>query len=226
MARSFPAWRIAALPAPVRTHAISDTVHLRSSLAPCASSKQESYRSRQRGDTLVEVLMAIVVLSMVIVGAITVMSRGLKASQLAVEHTQVRLEINAQEQMLRYLRDGYISDTSSTAGQTWAGLFTGSPIYATTTASNYNDTTCTPTSGKNSFYLTQTGGVISVNQFNSSNKPATHAIPGQGMWIEVTRSTGVSPAYVDVMFRACWSGFGDSADQQAVTVIRLYDPAH
>jgi prepilin-type N-terminal cleavage/methylation domain-containing protein len=180
----------------------------------------------QRGDTLVEVLMAIVVLSMVIVGAITVMSRGLKASQLAVEHTQVRLQINAQQEMLRYLRDGYLSDPNSTAGQTWKGLFGGAPLYANTTATNYNDASCSVTAGKNGFYLTQTGGVVGVNAFNASNKPAAYALPGQGMWIEMTRSTGISPAYVDVVFRACWSGIGDSADQQAVTVIRLYDPAH
>lgn len=170
--------------------------------------------------------MAIVVLSMVIVGAITVMSRGLKASQLAVEHTQVRLQINAQQEMLRYLRDGYLSDPNSTAGQTWKGLFGGSPLYADTTATNYNDTSCSVTSGKNGFYLTQSGGVVSVNAFNISNKPATYALPGQGMWLEMTKSTGVSPAYVDVVVRACWSGIGDSADQQAVTAIRLYDPAH
>jgi Tfp pilus assembly protein PilV len=183
-------------------------------------------RRGERGDTLVEVLMAIVVLSMVIVGAITVMSRGLKASQLAVEHTQVRLQINAQQEMLRYLRDGYLSDPNSTAGQTWKGLFGGSPLYADTTATNYNDTSCSVTSGKNGFYLTQSGGVVSVNAFNISNKPATYALPGQGMWLEMTKSTGVSPAYVDVVVRACWAGIGDSADQQAVTAIRLYDPAH
>lgn len=203
--------------------------------SPRTASEQQAYASKnpryeakdkQRGDTLVEVLMAIVVLSMVIVGAITVMSHGLKASQLAVEHTQVRMQINAQQELLRYLRDGYLSDPNSAAGQTWKGLFGGSPLYADTTATNYNDTTCNVTSGKNAFYLTQSGGVVSVNAFNASNKPAAYALPGQGMWIEMTRSTGISPAYVDVVFRACWSGIGDSADQQAVTVIRLYDPAH
>lgn len=170
--------------------------------------------------------MAIVVLSMVIVGAITVMSRGLKASELAVEHTQVRLEINAQENMLQYLRDGYLNDPTSAAGQTWKGLFGGSPVYADTTASNYNDSSCAVTSGKTGFYLTQSAGVVSVNTFNPSIKPAAYAMPGQGLWIEVTRSSSISPAYVDVVFRACWSGIGDSADQQAVTVMRLYDPAH
>jgi len=181
----------------------------------------------QRGDTLVEVLMAIVVLSMVIVGAITVMSRGLKASQLAVEHTQVRMQINSQLEMLRYLRDSYESDHNSQAGQTWTGLFGGSPTYANTTTTNYNDTSCANvTTGKTGFYLTQTTGTVSVNQFNINNKPSSYAQPGQGMWIEMTRSSGISPAYVDIMVRACWSGIGDSADQQAVTVLRLYDPAH
>ena len=160
-------------------------------------------------------------------GAITVMSRGLKASELAVEHTQVRLEINSQLEMLRYLRNGYATDKDSQAGQTWTGLFAGAPTYANTTASNYNDTACgAVTAGKTGFYLTQTTGTVNVNQFNINNKPATRALPGQGLWIEMTRSSGISPAYVDIMVRACWSAIGDSADQQSVTVLRLYDPAH
>jgi prepilin-type N-terminal cleavage/methylation domain-containing protein len=180
----------------------------------------------QRGDTLVEVLMAIVVLSMVIVGAITIMSRGLKASQLAVEHTQVRFQINAQSEILRYLRDSYGNDPTSAAGQVWLSLFGGSPVYATATASNYSDTSCDVSAGKTGFYLTQSGGAVTVNQFDATVKPATYALPGQGLWIEMARSSGISPAYVDIMFRACWAGIGDSVDQQAVTVLRLYDPAH
>jgi prepilin-type N-terminal cleavage/methylation domain-containing protein len=182
--------------------------------------------AKQRGDTLVEVLMAIVVLSIVIVGAITVMSRGLKASELSVERTQVRFQINAQTELLKYLRDGYASDPSSAPGQRWLSLFSGTPTYANTTPTVYNDVVCGVTSGKIGFYLTQTAGVVSATQFDFANKPATHAIPGQGLWIEMTRSSGISPAYVDVVFRACWSAIGDSADQQAVTTLRLYDPAH
>jgi Tfp pilus assembly protein PilV len=183
-------------------------------------------RSIQRGDTLVEVLMSIVVLSMVIVGTITVMSRGLAASQAAVEHTQVRFQINSQLELLKYLRDGYISDSGSTAGQTWSALFTGSPLYASTQASNYNDTSCGVTSGKDAFYLTQTGGVVNANQYDAASAPETYALPGQGMWIEMTRSVGISPAYVDVLIRACWAGASGSTNQQAVTAMRLYDPAH
>ena len=184
-------------------------------------------RSRQYGDTLVEVLMAIVVLSIVIVGAITVMSRGLKAAQIALEHTQVRLEINSQIEMLRYLRDGYESDASGQAGTTWTSLFSGTPTYANATDIDYTEaTSCAVTTGKTGFYLTQTTGTVNVTQFNLNNKPATYAQPGKGLWVEMARSTGVSPAYVDVVVRACWTGIGDSADQRAVTAVRLYDPAH
>ncbi len=183
-------------------------------------------RNKQRGDTLVEVLMAIVVLSIVVVGAITMMSRGLKASQIAVEHTQVRMQINSQLEMMRYLRDAYISDPASTAAQRWTSLFGGTPTYASTTNSNYDDSVCNVTSGKTGFYLTQTGANVTVNQFNPATQPATYARPGQGLWMEVTRSSGISPAYVDSSVRACWSGIGDAADQQSVTAIRLYDPAH
>ena len=193
-------------------------------MARSTPSKLKTYL--QRGDTLVEVLMAIVVLSMVIVGAITLMTRGIKASQLAVEHTQVRMEINSQMEMLRYLRDAYVTDPASTAGQRWNSLFSGTPTYANTTASAYSDTVCEVSSNKTGFYLAQTGGTVVVNQFDAAQQPATHAVAGRGLWIEITRSSGISPAYVDILFKACWSGIGDSADQRSVTALRLYDPAH
>lgn len=170
--------------------------------------------------------MSIVVLSIVIVGAITLMSRGLKASQIAMEHTQVRMEINSQMEMLRYLRDSYISDPGSTAAQRWGALFTGSPLYSSAIASSYAETGCGVTSGKNGFYLTQVGSNVNINTFNPATQPATYAKPGQGLWIEMTRSSGISPAYVDIMVKACWSGIGDATDQRSVTALRLYDPAH
>lgn len=181
---------------------------------------------RQRGDTLVEVLMAVVILSIVIVGAITLMTRGLQAAQIAVEHTQVRLSINAQTEMLRYLRDGYLQDPQSNAGQTWASLFAGSPLYADTNPSSYGGP-CGVSTSKTGFYLQQSGANVTVQPFNAANKPALAALPGQGLWIEATRSLGsISPAYVDFQLRACWQGSGSSVDQQTITGVRLYDPAH
>jgi prepilin-type N-terminal cleavage/methylation domain-containing protein len=181
----------------------------------------------QRGDTLVEVLMAIVVLSMVIVGAITLMARGLSAVQVAVEHTQVRLGMAGQTELLHYLRDAYLTDPLGPAGQVWSGLFAGSPRYADTTPSAYNDD-CTVTNSKVGFYLQQSGNTVTAQTFDPNNLPTTVASPGQGLWIEATRSAaGISPAYVDFQLHACWPTLGiGSATQQTVTVERLYDPAN
>ncbi|MGD8374057.1 MAG: prepilin-type N-terminal cleavage/methylation domain-containing protein [Candidatus Woesebacteria bacterium] len=180
----------------------------------------------QRGDTLVEVLMAVVILSLVIVGAITMMSRGLSAAQIAVEHTQVRQSINGQTEMLRYLRDAYLLDKNGSAAQAWESLFSGSSLYANNVPSSYGGA-CAVTANKTGFYLEQSGSNVNVIAFDSANKPTTVALPGQGLWIEATRSaSGISPAYVDFQIRACWQGVGSSAEQQTVTVERLYDPAH
>lgn len=179
----------------------------------------------QRGDTLIEVLMSVLILSIVIVGSITAMSRGMAQNQIAMQHTQVRFSVTGQSEMLRYLRDGYLQDPQSTAGQTWSSLFTGTNPYANTTTSVYNGTSCAVTTNKQGFYLSLSSGAVTVTQFDSTQKPATVAIPGQGMWIEATRSSGVAPAYVDLQIRACWNGLDGSA-QQEVTVLRLYDPAH
>lgn len=180
---------------------------------------------RQRGDTLVEVLMAMVILSIVIVGGITMMSRGIRAAQIAVEHTQVRLAMSGQTELLRYMRDGYAQDPNSTAGQAWTGLFNGTPLYADNTPSSYN--TCGVTSSKTGFYLQESGPNVQVNQFNPSLTPTTAATVGKGLWVEATRSpSAVTPAYVDFQLRACWLGIGTTARQETVTVVRLYDPAH
>lgn len=183
-------------------------------------------RRFEGGDTLVEVLMSVVVLSVVIVGAITLMARGMSEDLAAVQHTQVRLSIAGQTEMLRYLRDGYLQDPQSATGQLWLSLFNGSPTYADATQSNYTTSSCVVTSGKNGFYLDASSGNVVISTFNPALQPATIAIPGQGLWVEATRSSSINPAYVDFQVRACWNGVGGLTQQQEVTVTRLYDPAH
>lgn len=176
---------------------------------------------RMRGDTLIEVLLAIVVLGAVIVGSITIMSRGLLAAQTAMEHSQVRQYINGQFEMLRKLRDDYARDSSSTNAQVWRDVVTGIP--ETVTLSYSND--CTLNQPDNDFYLTP--GTSSINRSTyTGNAPDTVAMPGQGLWIEAKKSpVGLSQAYVDFVVRACWYGSGSEAQQRTVTAVRLYDPS-
>ncbi len=60
-------------------------------------------RIRQRGDTLIEVLIAVTVFSAVAIGAITVMSRGISVAQSSLELNLVRNQIDSQVELLRHI---------------------------------------------------------------------------------------------------------------------------
>lgn len=174
----------------------------------------------ERGDTLVEVLMAIVILSVVIVGAMTMMSRGLAAAQVAVEHSQVRMSVNGQIEMLRFARDSFLTNTTDPSSLQWTAIITGSNA----TAVNY-DTSCTVTGGKQGFYMTKSATQVTRTNYTPAT-PATVATPGTGLWIETVLSpAGVRPAFADFVIRACWQGSGGAGGQRTVTAVRLYDPS-
>lgn len=178
---------------------------------------------KQRGDTLVEVLMAIMVLSLVIVGSITLMSRGLAIAQSALEHSETRQAVNSQLEMLRFLRDQYSANNTSADAATW------SSIISTSNNSPTDYSGCDVTSAKagTAFYLDKSSGSVQKVAFDATQQPTTYATSGKGLWIEAAPSaSGVSPAYVDLVVRACWSAVGTGATQQTVTAERLYDPSH
>lgn len=177
---------------------------------------------KQRGDTLVEVLMSLVVLSVVIIGAVTLMSRGMQSAQIALEHSQARQEVNRQIELLRYLRDQYSVNSASTDGLTWVSVISGSNNAAT----NYDGCAVTTAKTGTAFYLERPSGVVLRTPFNAALTPTTYATAGRGLWVETAPSTGVVPAYVDIVVRACWMATGSVGGQQrTVTAVRLYDPS-
>jgi prepilin-type N-terminal cleavage/methylation domain-containing protein len=190
-------------------------------------------RTAERGDTLVEVLMAMVILSMIIVGAFTMMSRGLSATQTSVEHTQVRMQLNAQSDMLRYLRDSYVNAkaigavSGTPAATKWSALISD-PTIVNTTSINY-DTTCAPQ--KKAFYISKQFSpdtAITYTVYNAGSIPNTYSQirpdgVSEGLWIEAVASTNASPSYVDFVIRACWTATGIGGQQRSGTVVRLYD---
>lgn len=176
----------------------------------------------ERGDTLVEVLMSIVVLSIVVVGAVTLMVRGLGAAQNAVEHSAARQEVNGQMELLRYLRDKFIANNASPEAAQWSAIVSGSNGNITDYSSGCS---VTPAKAGTAFYVGNANGTVTRTNFDASLKPVTFATAGRGMWIEARPSTGVSPAYVDFVIRACWEAANGNAMQQTVTAERLYDPS-
>lgn len=80
----------------------------------------------KRGDTLIEVMLAVGIFSMVAVAVVAVMSGGTSSAQTALETTLAREEIDAQAEALRFIHSAYIADknagTSSKFGTLWDAI--------------------------------------------------------------------------------------------------------
>jgi type II secretory pathway pseudopilin PulG len=64
----------------------------------------------QRGDTIVEVIFAFTIFSLVAVGGLSLMSRGAAIAQQSLEISLVRDQIDSQADALRYAHDAYIAN--------------------------------------------------------------------------------------------------------------------
>ena len=64
----------------------------------------------KKGDTLIEVTLAIGIFSMVAIAVAALMNNGTSDAQLALETTLTRGEIDAQAEALRFVHDTYISN--------------------------------------------------------------------------------------------------------------------
>lgn len=66
--------------------------------------------SARRGDTIIEVMFAFAIFSLVAIITVTMMNLGLAASERSLEVTVVRNEMNAQAEALRFIHSSYIAE--------------------------------------------------------------------------------------------------------------------
>ena len=162
-----------------------------------------------RGDTIVEVLLATVILSIVLAGAFTLSSRATRLNQEAFERTQVSNLLQEQAEYLRAARD---ADTG-----TWNTILTTyTPSGSLPSPQCKDPTTNIAAIGSiitaSAFYLEESGGSITLN----SSAPLVDG--NFNVWIEGV-DAGVS--HVDFSINACWEGIGSSPNQQSGIVLRL-----
>ena len=169
---------------------------------------------RQRGDTLIEVLFAVSVFSLVAIGGLTIMNQGSNTTQRALEITLVRQQIDAQAEGLRFLHDAYIASyrpgatysTDVPAGQQaiaqWAKMDTDIKATNSSAASPFgNFDSCPETPPSGSFIIntrTATFANTSVAKYkkasvysrvNYSEQNGQVLIDStEGLWIEAVRS--------------------------------------
>lgn len=192
---------------------------------------------RQAGDTLIEVLFATTVFSLVAVAALSIMNQGTAMAQRALEIGLVRQQIDAQADALRYLNQAYVNDYGKRGQPTeqWNRIIAE---HAVGRAQNFEamvvDNKCQlPTPAENPFAL-------NIHKLNTDPKlvptteVATYAkirydetpVRAEGIWIQAVRSPVQEnrPGFYDFHIRACWQSPGQITPVTLGTIVRLYEP--
>lgn len=195
--------------------------------------------SYRQGDTIIEVILAVAVFSMVAVGAISIMNSGVSIAQQSLEITLVRSEMKVQAETIRYIHQRFI-DGDSVATAEWNKMVDDraqpAPTeYGALTANNR----CLSVSSLDQPYA------LNVNQIDDSSRfitdrirptgttgstlPYAHfdsdaAVPtSYGLWVETVRRQPTQN-FVDFHIRACWDSVGKSIPTTLGTIVRLYVP--
>ena len=182
----------------------------------------------QRGDTLIEVMLAIAITAIVVVLTITLMNRGTASIRSSIERSQVRSAMQGQVDLLLFMRGYYMADDAVGGFKDkWTNILTN---YITTDplkpGSISDKSGCSPgASTVLPFYLEVSATGLNLAGYSTGSAPEAMAKPGQGMWIEAYRVNGSNsaPNAIDFAVRACWVPFGGGSIQHETTIVRLYD---
>lgn len=191
----------------------------------------------EQGDTLIEVLVAVVALSIVVTLAYTIMTRSFAQGQIALERTTTQGMVAAQISMLRdmFARHEQAVRNGAVASSTPWGLMArdeGSGGYVrnvTSVAAIATSITPCQFSTNSRFYFAPTTGtsadIVPIPFIDARRiRQATYPTYGDGLWIEGYKITppGARP-YYDFYVKACWDAAISGERQTVVTNVRFYE---
>ena len=79
--------------------------------------------NKLRGDTLIEVTLAVGIFSMVAIAAVAVLSGGTSSAQTALETTLAREEIDAQSEAIRFIQSAALAENGAGGGSAYTALY-------------------------------------------------------------------------------------------------------
>lgn len=184
----------------------------------------------QKGDTIIEVVLAFAIFSLAAVGTIALINSGLATTQRNLETTLVRQQIDSQAELLRYLRD--------TQNPAWQAITDSSRLV--NNPAELSDSCRTIDTSTQAFYVQPS---IAPNPEDTSyvrhaltsmDRPDTYAkinysdgaTVSQGLWIQATRaeqSGASSVSAYDFYIHACWDSVGTDEPMTLGTIVRIYD---
>ena len=165
----------------------------------------------ERGDTLVEVTVAMAVLGLMLAASLAIINRSLMGVSNAVERTSIRASLNTEVELLRYIFDDQVTNKN----------LVDDIVSKTQSGQKVEGRGCEI--GTNSFTLYDTGNQaapVAKNELDPDDKVAEHVggKPGiskqgqhNGIWIEGDKHPGGAgnsmPGYIDFYVRACWTPY-------------------
>ena len=177
------------------------------------------YRN-EHGDTLVEVLLATVVISIVIAGAFAISRRAAQINQAAYEKTEVSHQLTEYAELIRESRN---VARNSPGWQKLLSYSDATPVAVTD---------CSSSGARSAFIINDAfNGGTPINpseasffiDYDRSTTPQADTYPNDlfEVWGEVLETTAVGSNYVDIYLRACWEGIGSETEQRSAIVLRL-----
>lgn len=186
--------------------------------------------SRLRGDTIIEVILAVTVFSAIAVGSMVIMNSGISVVQRSLEITLVRQQIDAQAEMLRY-----VFDRKGENDTYYVNMWNNDIATNVGTPTEIIDALSCPSSAdlSNGFaFVPGPGGNLEIlhSSTDYADQPDTYAKvdfgakESQGISIQLTNVTGGSgPVAQDAYIQACWHAPGSPRPVTIGTIVRLYD---
>ena len=168
----------------------------------------------ERGDTLVEVTVAMAVLGLMLAASLAVINRGLMGVSNAVERTSVRASLSSQAELLRYVFDDPVTNKATykeilkrtkpnaSLGQEGCKIG-GGGFYL-----SVNNKTGTPPVEIHKLNQADTNKLTNnVYGQPEAGEVGNNSGVSQGIWIEGDKhdAQGDMPGYIDFYVRACWT---------------------
>lgn len=197
-------------------------------------------RTNVRGDTIIEVLFAITVFSMVAIAGLSIMNQGTASAQRSLEVTLARHQMDAQAEAIRFIYDAYMAeyaesvDSYSATAQEWIDI-RGDTVDAALPFGELSDGRCLPSSAiDRSFVVDPVALQVYSDGFAD---PTTYSrlvynqngtlSQSEGLWVQAVGvdGSGDQPGYIDFHIRTCWDSPGQDMPVTLGTIVRLYDPA-
>lgn len=207
----------------------------------------------QQGDTIIEVLFAITIFSLIAVGGISLMNQGTALAQQSLEIGLVRQQMDSQADALRYLNRAYVTSygKGNPATDKWVAIWTkiasDKKVQAAQDFSSIANNVKCNQPPKTAFALNLEKldsepllSVFNISEYDpqkNKDKPTPtysqirydySVAESEGLWVEAVRSYSQAsdqPGYYDFHIRACWQSPGQERPITLGTIVRLYDPA-